>query len=121
MSGDISANELEIKENEVKELKNHVSISYSIEKADSVMMSEYEVKSGDIKESNGTQYFSFSISQFKTVLEISKRFDEFRILHEEMEKELLDIDKCMTILPSGYHILPILPPSGITKVTQNNN
>jgi hypothetical protein len=98
-------------------LKQRVCIGYSIEKADTRNISEFEVFSFDFESKNGTQYFRFEVVVRSNRFGICKRFDQFKLLHEEMEAELSNFDKGgMNISPPSYHIMPLLPDSDIKKV-----
>lgn len=102
---------------EMSLLKERVCIGYSLEKADTRNISEFEIYSHDFEFKNGTQYFRFEVVVRDNKFLISKRFDQFKILHEEMEAELRNFDRGnMNISPPSYHIMPLLPDSGIKKV-----
>ncbi len=102
---------------EKSQLKRLVCIGYSIEKADTRNISHFEISSHDFESRSGTQYFRFEVVYCTTIIRICKRFDQFRILHEELEAELRDVERTgMAISPPSYHVLPLLPESSISKV-----
>lgn len=109
--------EFGVSNEEKKALKQRVCIAYSLEKADTRNISEFEVFSHDFELRGGTQYFRFEVILRNHRAMICKRYENFKILHDDMEAELRNYDKGgMNISPPSYHIMPLLPSSDISKV-----
>lgn len=106
--------------NEEKEglLQALIDSSYSISMVDqNKQFGLYFVEAAGQVDKKETEYYPFSIMVGKDRYLITKRFDNFVSLHDDILAEVscLDGSKNSTNFPQGFHILPVLPDSSITK------
>lgn len=92
------------------------TIAYSTCEAVLGTLQGFKIDLGERIEEGGTTFYNFFITDGRTLFQLKKRFDEFRILRDEMVAELQNISPTSRPEPS-YHIVPVLPDLSIDKVT----
>lgn len=99
--------------------KEKIIVDYSLANALSGRLQGYKIDIGEVVVEGGTTYFQFFITDGNILYQMKKRFDEFRILREEMTTELESTSPSNRPFPS-YHVVPTLPDTGIDKVCQTD-
>lgn len=97
-----------------------IKVSYNLSNIDQGLYERYKVESDKIVEEGSTTYYWFVLSDGETSINLHKRFDQFRMLDEEMRQELLEMSHQKTPgRQASFHILPVLPDIDIDSVRLN--
>jgi hypothetical protein len=94
-------------------------VKYSLADFLNHKMQGFMVELGEITNEGCTTFYQFFLRNDSTLYQLKKRFDEFRVLREQMVEELQIIDPSERPITPSYHVVPTLPDLGIDHVSQD--